>query len=64
MAQDNDPEPVPASITVQPNFNPNLKIMAELSIWYKICVFLAKVSVMRVDLGLIGIIVFYGLLNA
>ena len=30
--------------------------MAELSMGYKICVFLARVYVMRVDLGLIAVI--------
>ena len=64
IAHDSDPEPVPASMTVQPSFSPNLKTMAELSMWYKICVFLARVSVIRVDLGLRGMMVFPGLLKA
>lgn len=43
MAQESEPEPVPASITTDPGTKFSLKRMAELSIAYKICVFLAKV---------------------
>lgn len=43
IAQDNEPLPVPASTTTEPLFMPNLNNIAELSISYNICVFLAKV---------------------
>lgn len=43
MAHDNEPDPVPASITTDPGTRPSLNTMAELSIAYKIWVFLARV---------------------
>lgn len=52
IAQESEPDPVPASITLDPGTKFNLKTIAELSIAYKIWVFLAKVYVIRVDLGL------------
>jgi len=64
IAQDSDPEPVPASTTTDPGTRSNLNTIAELSIAYKICVFLAKVSVINVDLGFRAVIVLPGLLKA
>ncbi len=52
MAHDNDPLPVPASTTIDPGLISSLKMMALLSMAYKICVFLANVYVINVDLGL------------
>jgi hypothetical protein len=63
IAHDNDPLPVPASITIDPGFILSLKIMAELSIEYKICVLRANVYVIRVDFGFKTYKLFYGLLN-
>lgn len=51
IAQESDPLPVPAYTTVCPGRISNLNKIAELSIEYKICVFLAKWSVIKVDLG-------------
>jgi hypothetical protein len=62
MAQERDPEPVPASITRMPGASSSLKTMAELSMAKRICVFRARVSVMRVDLGLMGVMCLPGLL--
>lgn len=64
MAQEREPDPVPASITTDPGTKFSLKRIAELSIAYKIWVFLANVSVTNVDFGLRALKNFPGLLCA
>ena len=64
MAQESDPDPVPASTTTEPGASSSLKMMAELSIANKICVFLDKVYVMSVDLGLRAVMFLSALLKA
>jgi hypothetical protein len=64
MAHDRDPLPVPAYTTTAPGVISSLKMIALLSIAYKICVFLAKVYVIRVDFGLRTLTYTPGLLKA
>ena len=63
-AQESDPLPVPASTTISPGLTSNLNRIAELSIEYRIWVFLDRVSVMRVLLGLSAYTFWLGLLKA
>lgn len=49
---DKEPLPVPASTIISPGNILSLNIIAEISIENKICVFLAKVSVIKNGLGL------------